>query len=205
MKFNLMTRQRGGPHLFRPVRSHYGPPVWLRRLFLYGSAALVALGLGFWSTTQVRAIETNAKTALTQTNQQSETDLLAFLVSSQLTASELAARGVALMHQEGRLADASLALRAASAKDPNFRDAAVLAGVAQLRRAEELWSVDAAAAESQTKSAAMYLEQARALDPIHAETFRFLQIAYTNLGQSALAVDAKEKAAFFGPSAIRKP
>lgn len=168
-----------------------------RRVALYGLAFLIAGSLIVWSTGKVAAISSTATAEQSRLSLTLERDLLAALAASDASAFDLANKGFGYLEHDDQVASASLFLQAASAKDPKYRDAALYAGFAELKRADALWASDPTTAARLTRNARTFLELARSVDPIHAYTYELLEVAYTNLGQAELAADAKTKAASF--------
>ncbi len=169
----------------------------LRRVTLYSAAVVLCGSLIVWSTGRVEAISTEAALAQSDAASRVQASLIEALRSGPVSAFDLAERGLALLALADRAADASLYLQATALKDPHYRDAALGAGAAELTLADAAWPSAPQAALTHTKTARRFLELARTIDPIHAETFRLLTIAYTNLGQTQLAADASQKAALF--------
>lgn len=130
-----------------------------------------------------------------------EQRLITAAVMGNASASTLADRGFAALETDD-LSTASLYLRAAATKDPKYRDAALYAGYAELARADQVWKRAPAEGEKRTKTAATLLEQAKLIDPIHAYTYELLAVAYTNLGKTDLATDAKTKQQAFAQTNI---
>lgn len=181
------------PSRFTP----YASPTLFRRVTLYSSALLIAAALVLWSTSRAQAIAADATSSLSVAEQATQQSLVAALERSDVSAFVLAQRGLALLAVADRTPDASLYLQAAALKDPNYRDAALYAAAAELSLADAAWPHSQTRAVAHTKTARQFLEVARSADPIHAETFRLLNIAYNNLGQAALAADARHKAELF--------
>lgn len=182
-----------------PVRERFAvqPTVsWQRRLWLYGAALVASAILLFWGQGQVNAIEAAALDDHGTVVLDEERRLITAATAGPKSGIELAERGLEYLTAEN-LELASIFLQAGAAKDPKYRDAAVYAGYTELKRADGLWSTDSEEAARRTRTAATLLEQARSTDPIHGYTFELLEVAYTNLGKTELASEAKEKAALF--------
>ena len=170
------------------------PKHWLR-IGLYAVAAVIVLWLLLWSRAQSKKLNSQIIHDREMYTRETAVTLSTAISQSSLSAIELATRGMALVAKNPFVA--SLVLEAASAKDPQYRDAAVGAGFAELAVAEPLWSVNGQEAKAHTETARRYLEAAQAIDPIHAKTYELLAVTYGNLGQADLAAEATKKATAF--------
>lgn len=142
------------------------------------------------------SVRSTALTEIQAAQLTQESSAIAFLVTSNHDAVSLAEAGMIFL-KNNQFSLASAMLQAASQKDPMFRDAAVYAGFAELAQADSLWANDPASARAETELARTYLEQARTIDPIHSYTHELLAIAYSNLGETELAAEAKGKSELF--------
>lgn len=177
----------------REFDSQFAP--WQRRVLLYGSALIVAGSLLIWGTSQAASV--SAESAQNEAvGFRAETALLETLSRQNIDPILLVKRGVELVSKEEyRLG--SIYLRAMSLKDPNYRDAAVYAGFAELKRADQLWNLDNTLALDHTREAVRYLEIAQKADPIHGYTYELLEVGYKNLGKTELAAEAARKVKAF--------
>jgi len=169
---------------------------WKRRIALYSIVLLVIGGLLVWQHHQEAAIDAARTTQQTDDSEASARQALAALAASATNARDLATAGMTAL-QNNQPTVASYLLEAASEKEPQFRDAAVYAGYAELKLADAAWPVDAAVATAHTYTALHYLAIAQAIDPIHAYTFELIALAHENLGETDKAATATQKARFF--------
>ncbi len=167
---------------------------WIRPA-VYALLAVILLWLLSWSRAQSRRIVDDAARDAAAADDAYQADFTAALSASSLPAPDLTVAGLARAAANPRLASALLT--AAAHRDPQYRDAALGAGFAELAVAGPLGAVDPAAARRHAETARTFLEAARAIDPIHARTYELLAAAYGTLGEPTLAADAAAKAQAF--------
>lgn len=108
------------------------------------------------------------------------------LENSPKSSYELAVLGKKLL-ETNQTEWAVIVLEVASAKDPKYRDAALFAGYAYLRQAQEIQNSITKNNNIENyykyyKKSIEYLNKAADIDPIYPDTFRLLTIAYQNIG-----------------------
>ena len=170
-----------------------------KRLWLYGLSAVLVLALFVWSGSQHKEINRTLEADLSVVAEY-QNNYADYIAQSSLSSVELAERGMALLKSNQQLELASLLLRVASEKDPQFRDAAIYAGFAELAVADTYWEDNAGEAGRHTQTALRYLEQAQAIDPINAYTYELIALAHANLGETEAASVAQQKAEEFAIS-----
>ena len=175
-------------------RIYQGPSQLKRRLWFYGLSAIIVLSVLFWSSRQLSQVRSELEDYLAEAASY-QIDYASFVANSPASSVQLADNGMAILKDKQNLSLASLLLRVASEKDPQFRDAAVYAGFAELALAD--WQVSPQEATRHTETALRYLEQAETIDPIHAYTYELIALAKANLGDTDAAALAKKKAEEF--------
>lgn len=176
-------------HGTKHARTH-----WFR-LAAYLALAVLAVWLLSWSRAQSRRVVEAGRQAAVGYAADRQADFLVALKGSALPATELTAKGLALVPTNPMAG--SVLLQTAAAKDPKYRDAALGAGYAELAIADPLWANDPTAAHAHTATASKFLEAAKSIDPIYSKTYELLALAYGNLGETTLAADASKKAQDF--------
>ncbi len=200
-QFDLRGLKAGfGPRVTTaPYQGGATRPSWRRRLALYALAVLIIAGALGWQRGQLAGVQEAVAADLATVADEFDGRAVPYLVASSADPRQLARDGMEALKAES-FSLASYCLQAASQKDPQFRDAAVYAGFAELARADTAWTRDAELARAHTKAAVRYLSVAQAIDPIHAYTFELLAIAHGNLGETDLAAVAQSKAERFALS-----
>jgi hypothetical protein len=178
------------------INTYQGPSQWKKRVLVYGGLFLIAAIAIYWSWHQAGSIATASAAEVSELDKNYHEQFLTGLNKTELSGTELAEAGMSLL-QNDRFELASCVLQVASQKDPQFRDAALYAGFAELARADKLWENNPTKATSITKNALHYLEIAAKIDPINAYTFELMALAHANLGETDLAAQNQVKATDF--------